>query len=160
MKASELKKELRKLGLKIYLKKGSKTQASFVRKGDVKKVLAGPVVDIKTGKEIDPNAKDTKEYGFDLTDIPEAKWKELLKLLGITAKATNQDGWQWKGDGILLVTANNPLTGVYYSGAREPEKGYASYIGIEGDSAKVDLAVDFIRKHGNSKDESDRREFI
>ena len=152
MEVKELKKELRKLGIKIYKKKGSKAQASFVRKGDVKKVLAGPVIDIKTGKEV-----STVEHGFDLTAIDAPKWKELLKLLGIPAKATNPDGkgWQWQGEEILLVTGNNPLTGEYYrEGERENEKGYASYIGIEGDPEKVELAADFISKNGDSKDES------
>ena len=68
----------------------------------------------------------------------------------------------WKGPGISIVTGNNPITGEYMSpDRRENEKGFALYVGLEGDPDKVKEAVAMIKKIGSSKGESKgKREFI
>jgi len=58
---------------------------------------------------------------------------------------------------IKIHTGNDPITGKFARGdnIRGIEKGYASYIGIYGDDEElVSSIADFIRKHGDSKDES------
>jgi hypothetical protein len=82
---------------------------------------------------------------------------------GITqCSVATADGYYWHGDDVLIVTANNPLTGGYYNGSRESEPGYASYIGIEGDNSKVLKVVRAIKKYAQDiKDEdTERRSFI
>lgn len=105
-------------------------------------------------------------HGFDLTDIPADKFKEVLKELGIDADKeaprSREDGFKFAGKDITINTANNPLTGEYYSGGRSPEVGYASYMGITGSPEKVATAVSLIKKHATSiKGESPgERQFI
>jgi hypothetical protein len=97
------------------------------------------------------------KWGFDLTDMPAKNWKIILSSLGINqSKGINiNDRWLWKGTGIKIFTGNDPITGKYGSlGSREDDIGYASYIGIEGDADKVNLAVKLIKKYGDSKGES------
>jgi hypothetical protein len=101
-------------------------------------------------------------WGFDLTDISAAYWKKVLKMAGITNPPTLQGSgptrmWVWRGKGIKIHTGNDPITGKFARGdnIRGIEKGYASYIGIYGDDEElVSSIADFIRKHGDSKDES------
>lgn len=112
------------------------------------------------------------KWGFDLTDFgSQANFKKLVDEFGLTVEKEtkrypNSDAtsgsFAWSGDGILIVTKNNPITGVYAdTGKRDPQKGYASYIGIEGDPVKVKKAVVMIKKLAGYKDESPRkREFI
>ena len=115
------------------------------------------------------------EHGFDLTDFGKSsnKFKQVLKENNINPKAIRdckklRTGgtyceFNWKGKGVKLVTANNPITGEYAkSGGRQNEIGYASYMGIEGDSKKVEKLAKSIKKHaswikGENKTE---REFI
>ena len=59
-----------------------------------------------------------------------------------------------EGNGILIVTGNDPITGKYassYSGKssvkRKDEKNYASYMGIEGKPELVANAVELIKKY-------------
>tara|TARA_B100000073_G_C23437338_1_gene453878 strand:- start:111 stop:467 length:357 start_codon:yes stop_codon:yes gene_type:complete len=92
------------------------------------------------------------EHGFDLTDFKHNKYPVVLKNLGIKPKANQgRDGWEWKGNGIMIVTANNPITGEYATRAggipRKNEKDYASYIGIEGKPELVSRAVELIKKY-------------
>ena len=89
--------------------------------------------------------------GFDLSDFKPGGYKKVLKALGIPMKSKigNPDkGFQWKGRGILIVTGNDPITGKFRNpDRRDPERNYASYIGIEGDADKVKRAVELIKKH-------------
>jgi ribosome modulation factor len=111
-----------------------------------------------------------KKAGFDLTSISPENWVAMLKQLGAAEKPENVDTgkgyptWQWKGDGILVVTAQDPVTGLPAGksmGSGGTEVGYASYIGLEGSLEKVKAAADFIQKHGQYKDYSpDNRDFI
>ena len=98
-----------------------------------------------------------RQYGFDLTDFKNGGFQKVLRGLGIKPKAIRgdevsgrkQSGWVWPGSGIIIVTGNNPITGEYYSGGkikRKSEKNYASYIGVEGNAKKVELAVQLIKK--------------
>ena len=54
--------------------------------------------------------------------------------------------WQTKDDTLILVTANNPLTGYRYNQDEYyiSEKGYLSYIGV---SCKLhEILIEFIRQ--------------
>ena len=98
--------------------------------------------------------KDGAQHGFDLTDFKPGSFKKILKLLKIKPKAQldrNESGWEWKGNGILIVTGNNPITGEYAGGAvkRKNEKNYASYIGVEGKPDMVETAVTLIRQYAS-----------
>lgn len=122
-------------------------------------------------EELDEVKGIQRNYGFDLTDIKAEKWAELVKLLGL--KSTLEDTrwsqkdnpskwWVWKGDGIVINTSNNPVTGKEANNGREDEKGYAGYIGITGDNEKVQKAVAFIKDNASDiKGESkNKRDFI
>jgi hypothetical protein len=99
----------------------------------------------------------SREYGFDLTEISANNWDEVLASVGIDssdAEKTN-DGWLWKNDKISIYTANNPVTGEYYSNSkRSIEKNYASYIGLEGDPETVRKVAALIKERGQFKGES------
>ena len=112
-----------------------------------------------------------KKWGFDLTDFNKGGFQETIKKLGISSKPsdfkfsgrTERAGFVWEGDGIKIVTGNNPISGEYgQNDRRENEKNYASYIGIEGNAEKVDNAVLLIKKNTSyRKGESpNEREFI
>ena len=115
---------------------------------------------------------EAKKHGFDLTDFKRNGFKQLLKALKIRPKAElgrNELGWEWKGNGILIVTGNNPITGEYASSAsgkspikRKNEKDYASYMGIEGKPELVQQAVELVHKWASYiKNESPgRRSYI
>ena len=110
---------------------------------------------------------EASKHGFDLTDFKRNGFKQLLKALKIKPKAQldrNGSGWEWKGNGILIVTGNNPITGEYAGGAvkRKNEKDYASYIGIEGKPELVKQAVELVHKWASYiKNESPgRRNYI
>ncbi len=113
-----------------------------------------------------------KKHGFDLTDFKPNGFQKVLKDLKIRPKAQldrNESGWEWKGNGILIVTGNNPLTGEYASAVsgkspvkRKKEKNYASYIGVEGKPELVQQAVELIKKYASyiKKESPGRREYI
>ena len=115
-----------------------------------------------------------KQWGFELTDFEPNSFEKILTNLGIkegnvTDKLISvnekmvRTGFIWSGDGITIITSNNPITGEYNQPERRPpEIGYAGYIGVQGESAKVDRAVKLIRDHiGIGTEESpNKREFI
>jgi|TARA_B100000073_G_scaffold288688_1_gene250857 hypothetical protein len=115
---------------------------------------------------------EAKKHGFDLTDFKPKGFQKVLKDLKIRPKAQldrNESGWEWKGNGITIVTGNNPLTGEYASAVsgkspikRKLEKNYASYIGVEGKPELVQQAVESIRRNASYiKNESpNRRDYI
>ena len=111
---------------------------------------------------------EAAKHGFDLTDFKRNGFKQLLKALKIKSKAEldrNGTGWEWKGNGILIVTGNNPITGEYASTSgisRKNEKDYASYMGIEGKPDLVQQAVELVHKWASYiKNESPgRRSYI
>ena len=117
-----------------------------------------------------------KQYGFDLTDFKPNGFKKVLQGLGIKPVAVRgdevpgkkQSGWVWKGSGIIIVTGNNPITGEYHSQnkdgkpLRKSEKNYASYMGVEGNIKKVELAVQLIKKWADyiKNEDPKRRSYI
>jgi len=112
------------------------------------------------------------KWGFDLTDFGSvSNFKKVIepfnmKFKRVTKKSKNGDTnyeYKWSAPGIMIVTFNNPITGEYgVPDGREAEKGYASYVGIEGDPDKVKKMVKLIKKHSTDfKDESPKsRDFI
>jgi len=119
----------------------------------------------KTADDSEASSGET-EWGFDLSSFQSAEaFLKLLKMLGISntkpSKDSDKSGWTWSGPGISLTTGNDPISGERFGGHREPEVGYASYIGMTGDADKVKKAADYIRKFGDPKDESpNSRDFI
>jgi len=81
------------------------------------------------------------QHGFDLSDFKPGGFKKFLKALNIPAIAKGSSSgasWSdgrnyfWRNKDIIIITANNPITGQYNTkGRRSPEKNYASYVGIE-----------------------------
>ena len=93
---------------------------------------------------------EANKHGFDLTDFKSGGFQKVLRDLGIKPKAKlGKIGWEWKGNGILIVTGNNPITGEYANQnvPRKKEKNYASYIGVEGSPDLVKHAVDLIKHY-------------
>ena len=99
---------------------------------------------------------EANKHRFDLTDFKSGGFQKVLRDLGIKPKAkAGKLGWEWKGNGILIVTGNNPITGEYftaqhggkYTVKRKKEKNYASYIGVEGSPDLVKHAVDLIKHY-------------
>jgi hypothetical protein len=85
--------------------------------------------------------RDGAQHGFDLTDFKPGGFKRFLKSLGIPMIAKGSStgaAWSdgrsffWRNKDIIIITGNNPVTGQYRDeGRRDPEKNYASYVGIE-----------------------------
>jgi uncharacterized protein (DUF3820 family) len=119
------------------------------------------------------------KWGFDLTGFPVGKWEDLVDMMGLKLERTlpevhplgyqsnipnNDRYFDWIADGILVRTCNNPITGEHYTEHRKDDirKGFASYIGIEGDADKVNTVVEWIKDTTNDiKEESpDRRDFV
>ena len=84
---------------------------------------------------------DGAQHGFDLSDFKPGGFKKFLKALNIPAIAKGSSSgasWSdgrnyfWRNKDIIIITANNPITGQYNTkGRRSPEKNYASYVCIE-----------------------------
>ena len=112
------------------------------------------------------------KHGFDLTDFKPNGFQKVLKGVGIRQKKGEEgksSGWEWKGNGILIVTGNDPITGEYFSSStgkspikRKSEKNYASYIGIEGKSELVLKAAELINKYASyiKREEPGKRSYI
>ena len=117
--------------------------------------------------------KDGAQHGFDLTDFKPGGFKKFLKALGIPmiakgsstgASWSNGKNYYWRNKDIIIITANNPITGQYYApDRRSTEKNYASYVGIETKDPKDMAKVVKLFKQNTSyrKGESKgRRDFI
>jgi hypothetical protein len=111
------------------------------------------------------------EWGFDLTDFNEEdeeigirKFKELLNRFNISDKAIETSGFEWrnKDESIIIVTANNPITGEYIGSCRDNEKGYLSYVGISCEKLDIlKLIISEFRIRATFiKDEHNARIFI
>ena len=78
-------------------------------------------------------------HGFDLAGFKPGGFKKMLRTLGIPAIAKGSHtggsdtsgGFYFRNKDIIIITGNNPITGKFRNQNREPEKNYASYIGIE-----------------------------
>ncbi len=118
------------------------------------------------------------KWGFDLTDFGSAKtFEALLKRHGLSSgykrvrrkysidndKKPPWYSYTWSNSKLKLVTGNNPITGKYsVPKQRKSEKGYASYIGIEGELYEVRVLVEDIKRSASFKgDESPgKRDYI
>lgn len=118
-------------------------------------------------------AKPVSKYGFDLTDFgsPERARQVLLEnsLRGFrrvsyrSPAGTRNYRYEAKNKNVRFIVGNNPITGQYsYPRMRPNEKGYASYVGIEGQPRAVKRLVSSVKRHARSiKDESPgERNFI
>ena len=115
---------------------------------------------------------EAKKHGFDLTEFKPNGFQKVLKGIGIRQKKGEEgksSGWEWKGNGILIVTGNDPITGEYFSSStgkspikRKTEKNYASYIGVEGKKELVAKAAELIKKYASyiKKEEPGKRGYI
>lgn len=117
--------------------------------------------------------KDGAQHGFDLTDFKPGGFKKFLKALGIPmiAKGSStgvswSDGksFYWRNKDIIIITGNNPITGQYRDeGRRDPEKNYASYVGIETKNPKdMDKVVKLFKQNTSYRkgESKGRRSFI
>ena len=117
--------------------------------------------------------RDGAQHGFDLTDFKPGGFKRFLKALGIpmiakgsSTGASWSDGrsFFWRNKDIIIITGNNPITGQYRDkGRRDPEKNYASYVGIETKDPKdMDRVVKLFKQNTSyRKGESrGRRDFV
>ena len=81
-----------------------------------------------------------RHCSFDSTafDGPQA-WQSLCDRTGLKLTGRGKyNCFAWTATGIEVVTYCNPLTGEYHKPEhRDPEPGFASYIGASGDDAKV-----------------------
>ena len=101
------------------------------------------------------------EWGFDLTDFKSVEtFNRLLNKFNLKGGKKVRSSieiheFRWKNPSLLLVTTNNPITGKHaLYPSREIEKGYASYIGIEGEEKQVKKLANYIRKNASIKGES------
>ena len=117
--------------------------------------------------------KDGAQHGFDLTDFKPGGFKKFLKALGIpmiakgsSSGASWSDGrnFYWRNKNIIIITANNPITGQYNTkGRRSPEKNYASYVGIETKNPEdMDKVVKLFKQNTSYRkgESKGRRDFV
>ena len=117
--------------------------------------------------------KDGAQHGFDLTDFKPGGFKKFLKALGIpmiakgssTGKSwSDGDVFYWRNKDIIIITGNNPITGQYRDkGRRDPEKNYASYVGIETKNPEdMNNVIKLFKKHTSYRkgESKGRRSFI
>ena len=117
--------------------------------------------------------KDGAQHGFDLTDFKPGGFKKFLTALGIpkiakgsSSGASWSDGknYYWRNKDIIIITANNPITGQYYAkGRRSPEKNYASYVGIETKNPEdMDNVVKLFKQNTSYRkgESKGRRDFV
>ena len=117
--------------------------------------------------------KDGAQHGFDLTDFKPGGFKKFLKALNIPAIAKGSStgaSWSdgrnyfWRNKDVIIITANNPITGQYYAkGRRSPEKNYASYVGIETKDPKdMDKVVRLFKQNTSYRkgESKGRRDFV
>ena len=117
--------------------------------------------------------KDGAQHGFDLTDFKPGGFKKFLTALGIpkiakgsSSGASWSDGknYYWRNKDIIIITANNPITGQYYAkGRRKAEKNYASYVGIETKNPEdMDKVVKLFKQNTSYRkgESKGRRDFV
>ena len=117
--------------------------------------------------------KDGAQHGFDLTDFKPGGFKKFLKALNIPAVskgsstgASWSDGknYYWRNKDVIIITANNPITGQYHAkGRRKAEKNYASYVGIETKNPEdMDKVVKLFKQNTSYRkgESKGRRDFV
>jgi hypothetical protein len=117
--------------------------------------------------------KDGAQHGFDLTDFKPGGFKKFLKALNIPAVSKGSstgapwsDGrpYFWRNKDVIIITANNPITGQYHAkGRRKAEKNYASYVGIETKNPEdMDNVVKLFKQNTSYRkgESKGRRDFV
>ena len=117
--------------------------------------------------------KDGAQHGFDLTDFKPGGFKKFLKALNIPTIAKGSStgvswskgkNYYWRNKDIIIITANNPITGKYYApDRRSPEKNYASYVGIEARTQELmDKVVKLFKQNTSYRkgESKGRRDFV
>ncbi len=113
------------------------------------------------------------QHGFDLSDFKPGGFKRFLKALNIPAVSkgsssgaswSNGKNYYWRNKDIIIITANNPITGQYYApDRRDAEKNYASYVGIETKDPKdMDKVVKLFKQNTSYRkgESKGRRDFV
>ena len=113
------------------------------------------------------------QHGFDLSDFKPGGFKKFLKALNIPAFAKGSStgaAWSdgrnyfWRNKDVIIITANNPITGQYYEPSRrKPEKNYASYVGIETKNPEdMDKVVKLFKQNTSYRkgESKGRRDFV
>ena len=109
-----------------------------IKPSDIASYWAGKVVRQTNG---------SAQAGFDLTGFKKGGFQRVLKVAKIDAQSgslvSNPSAhWLWEGDGITVITGNNPVTGKYKTPeSRGVEKDYASGMSVFGDAAKVKKVI-------------------
>ena len=117
--------------------------------------------------------KGGAQHGFDLTDFKPRGFEKFLTALGIpkVAKGSStgaswSDGkpYYWRNKDIVIITANNPITGQYHApDRRKPEKNYASYVGMETrDQETMNKVVKLFKQNTSYRkgESKGRRDFV
>ena len=117
--------------------------------------------------------KDGAQHGFDLSDFKPGGFKKFLKALNIpmiakgsSSGASWSDGknFFWRNQDVIIITANNPITGQYNAPKRRsPEKNYASYVGIETKNPEdMDNVVKLFKQNTSYRkgESKGRRDFV
>jgi hypothetical protein len=117
--------------------------------------------------------QDGAQHGFDLSDFKPGGFKRFLKALNIpmiakgsSSGASWSDGknYYWRNKDVIIITANNPITGQYYAPKRRsPEKNYASYVGIETKNPEdMDKVVKLFKQNTSYRkgESKGRRDFV
>jgi len=107
----------------------------------------------------------TAEAGFDLTRFSSAdSFQRLVENHHLEGprdvplypsrqrpdvEAGDLKGWVWADEYVLLMVAANPLTGARARIQREPDPGYAGYIGIKGERASVQTLFHAVRRRAS-----------
>lgn len=140
---------------------GTQDYASAAKAG-FSTVLAVNPPDVSDKKSLpSDDSGETVDHGFDLTHFDSPKnFEKLLALVGAKGGERGEDGFEWTGPGITIVTGNNPITGEYFRGNRQNDPGYASYIGLTGNPDKVKKAAAYINKFDPKDESPGRRSFI
>ena len=113
------------------------------------------------------------QHGFDLSDFKPGGFKKFLKALNIPAVSKGSstgapwsDGrpYFWRNKDVIIITANNPITGQYHAkGRRKAEKNYASYVGIETKNPEdMDKVVKLFKQNTSYRkgESKGRRDFV
>jgi len=117
------------------------------------------------------HAEYDEEAGFDLTNFLYVEnFINCLIEMGINPQTDyfRVQRWEentksnylycWANEELLIVTGNNPITGIYrIPGKKTKQKGYTSYIGIEGRDMTVSKAVNSIKKYAENYKDIDPR---
>jgi len=152
---------------------------------DVKNIKIENEIDQETQMEFKKQENGKYEWGFDLTDFNDdnddndndddddneekenngvIKFKQLLNKFDLKyyGVGEGQRGFVWKNKKIMLVTCNNPISGVYDLGNRPNEKGYLSYVGVSCEDLKYlkDFIEEFRSKATYIKEEANERIYI